>query len=221
VTEIRWLDGGGAAAFIACPPRLIPAAGQYVLGAALEADPVLAEALFLAEAAPEGFWAAPPLAHGWAPGVELSLRGPLGRGFHLPAEMHRLALATLDAGVERLLPLIPQALARNAAVTLFSDAPLPPLPAVLEAFPLDELPSALDWADFLAADAPMPALNDLLERLSAAPAPRPPLAGQVLLRTDMPCGGLGSCGVCAVPVRRGYKLACLDGPVFDLDDLWQ
>jgi NAD(P)H-flavin reductase len=35
----------------------------------------------------------------------------------------------------------------------------------------------------------------------------------------MPCSGLADCGVCAVPARRGYKLACKDGPVFDLDEL--
>jgi hypothetical protein len=35
----------------------------------------------------------------------------------------------------------------------------------------------------------------------------------------MPCAGLADCGVCAVELRRGWKLACKDGPVFDLRDI--
>jgi len=217
--EIRMLTSGWALTLIACPPRLIPMAGQYIMGYAPGDDPVLAEPLFLAEQAPGGFWAAPSAPRGWAPGTELSLRGPLGRGFRLPAEMRRLALVALDAGVERLLPLIAPALAQNAAMALFTDAPLPPLPSVLEAFPLEELPVALSWADFLALDVPLPALPELLSRLGAGDDQPLPVAGQVLVRAAMPCAGVGACGVCALPVRRGWKLACSDGPVFDLGDL--
>jgi NAD(P)H-flavin reductase len=35
----------------------------------------------------------------------------------------------------------------------------------------------------------------------------------------MPCGGVADCGACAVETRLGWKLACEDGPVFDLIDL--
>ena len=42
---------------------------------------------------------------------------------------------------------------------------------------------------------------------------------QVLVLVPMPCGGMGECGVCAVKIQRGWKLACKDGPVFDLEDL--
>jgi NAD(P)H-flavin reductase len=40
-----------------------------------------------------------------------------------------------------------------------------------------------------------------------------------LVVAPMPCGGLAECGVCAVTTRRGWKLACKDGPVFDLGEL--
>lgn len=216
--EVRLLAGGRASAFIACPPRLIPSAGRYSMGYAPEEDPVLADPIFLAEAAPGGFWSAPPAPRGWSPGTELNLRGPLGRGFHLPLEARRLALISLSDGVERLLPLVSPALAQNAAVALFSDAPFPPLPAALEAFPLGELPSALAWADFLAVDAPLAELPDLLRRLEASAASLP-VAGQALVLAPMPCAGLGACGVCAVPTRRSWKMACIDGPVFALGDL--
>ena len=42
---------------------------------------------------------------------------------------------------------------------------------------------------------------------------------QVLVLTDMPCGGLAECGVCAVDLKRGWKLACMHGPVFALSEL--
>jgi dihydroorotate dehydrogenase electron transfer subunit len=37
--------------------------------------------------------------------------------------------------------------------------------------------------------------------------------------TEMPCGGLGDCGVCALTSGRAWKLACQDGPVFDIHEL--
>ena len=42
---------------------------------------------------------------------------------------------------------------------------------------------------------------------------------QVLVRTPLPCGGIAACGVCAVHLTgssRDYRLACKDGPVFQL-----
>jgi dihydroorotate dehydrogenase electron transfer subunit len=42
---------------------------------------------------------------------------------------------------------------------------------------------------------------------------------QVLL-TDVPFAcGVGACMSCAVEGERGLRLACIDGPVFDLKDL--
>ena len=48
------------------------------------------------------------------------------------------------------------------------------------------------------------------------PTPGP---GQVLVRTDMPCRGIGECGLCAVRTTRGWQHACTDGPVFQLKEL--
>jgi NAD(P)H-flavin reductase len=42
---------------------------------------------------------------------------------------------------------------------------------------------------------------------------------QVLVRTSIPCGGIADCGVCAVMTKSNWKLACKDGPVFDLKEL--
>ena len=216
VVEIR-MDQGQAMAWIACPGRAIPAPGQYLL--ATPAEDVLSTPLFCAERGDRGFLAAPPIPASWVPGTALALRGPLGRGFRLPEETRHLALVAAGDSIARLLPLSAAALRQDSAVTLFSDAPLPSLPSSMEAFPLSSLPELISWADFLAIDLPHEKLPNLREVLGLATHDFPPCPGQALVLTPMPCAGLADCGVCTVPMRRGYKLACADGPVFELKEL--
>jgi dihydroorotate dehydrogenase electron transfer subunit len=93
---------------------------------------------------------------------------------------------------------------------------------------LDLLPDMVPWADCIciAADPEMyPAMADTVLRASGpgglAPyrAQRPHrFAGKqidALVVPPMPCG-VGACQACAVSNRRAPKLACTDGPVFDL-----
>lgn len=217
LTEIQ-VDGNQQTAWIECPPDAIPTAGQYVMAyAPVEPLSVLGTPLFRGDASGEGFLAAPPLEATWIPGTQLVLRGPLGHGFSLQG--HHLALATLGDTVMRLLPLATEALQRGDAVTLFTDAPLPSLPASIEIYPLGSLPEALTWADCLAVDLPLEALIGLRASLGLKKGEWLPMRAQVLVHTPMPCGGLAECGACAVPARRGYRLVCKDGPVFELDEL--
>jgi len=95
-----------------------------------------------------------------------------------------------------------------------------PLPAALEVQPLSALPEALVWADFLAVDISLRSLSSLGELLGLKGGNQKlPCPGQVLVRTDMPCAGIADCGVCALKTRSGWRLACKDGPVFDLEEL--
>jgi hypothetical protein len=119
----------------------------------------------------------------------------------------------------RLYPLAIQALAKNIDVVLFSPAPLPPLPAALEVQPLNTLPEAIHWADFIALDTDLKTLSVLRADLGLGAYEKFHCPAQVLIYIPMPCGGLADCGACAVPLRRGWKLACKDGPVFDLNSL--
>jgi NAD(P)H-flavin reductase len=239
LTEIQMQAGGRLAAWIDCPPAAIPAAGQYVHAyapgdsfAALGAPLFRGEVVGRVGTVGRGFLAAPPLPPGWAPGTFLVLRGPLGRGFSLDGQ--RLALAALGDTVTRLLPLAGETLQRGDAVTLFTNAPLPDLPASIEIYPLGSLPEALTWADCLAIDLPLKALAGLRASLGLKKGDRLSLPAQALVFTPMPCGGLAECGACAVPTRwspgqrsleqrsleqRRYRLACKDGPVFNLDEL--
>lgn len=202
---------------LALPPGLRPSAGQYLLGFSAEAGDLLPAALFPVELPAAEMAFAAPLPAGWSAGMQLALRGPLGHGFHLPAGPRRVALAALNDSAGPLLPLAQAALDVGGEVALYARAAPPGLPPQVEVLPLDLLPEAPGWAHYLALDAPLRALPGLPRLLGLK---RPGSLGcpaEVLAHSAMPCGGLAACSVCAVPVRKGWKLACKDGPVFDWD----
>lgn len=207
-----------AAAWIECPESAVPAPGRYVLGI-FEDDrqEPLASPLFAAGYSPDGFLAAPPLPANWVPGMEISLHGPFGRGFNLPANFRNLALAGTGVPL-RLLPLVHMGLAAGMDVALFCDQPPGGLPASVEVSPFGSLAEGLAWADYLALEiepAGVACLPGWLGRLPSCPA-------EVLVGGPMPCGGLAGCGICAVNGRGGkHLLTCESGPVFPLVKLWQ
>jgi hypothetical protein len=217
VESIRLDSGGKTAIELSCAPELVPGPGQILLAGCPES--LLPEPLFLWERTEAGFLAAPgPDVADWLPGMRLTLRGPLGRGFQIPPESQRLALIALSDTSARLLPLVQPALERGADVALFGAAP-PVAPALLEVAPLSALPQALEWADFLALDLPLDIEADWLQALGVLPGGRAICPGQALVATPVPCGALAGCGVCAIKTRRGWRLACRDGPVFHLEEL--
>ncbi|RJP52132.1 MAG: hypothetical protein C4586_03360, partial [Anaerolineaceae bacterium] len=81
------------------------------------------------------------------------------------------------------------------------------------------------WADYAAVDIDRGNMDRLMEKLGKQERP----AGmkrfadwseaQVLVRAPMPCGALAECGICALTLRREWKLICKDGPVFTMKDL--
>ena len=220
VTEIQLDAWERRSAWIACPPAAIPSAGRYLLGR-LSADPLatLAEPLFPGQITAERFQTAGSLPASWEPGMILNLRGPLGQGFSLPENAHRIALIDLAETPARLLPLVSQAVKGQLAAALFTDTTLTGLPAALEIQPLSGLSEALSWADYIAIDLPLGSLAELRHHLGLSAADRLPCPAQALIVTPMPCGGMAECGACAVPAQRGWKLACKDGPVFNLSEL--
>ena len=213
VAEVQ-LRSGEARLLIACPETLAPETGQYLLAA--EKGAVQATPLFPTGDWSKGFLAAPPYPESWRPGTELALNGPLGKGFRLPGMTQRLAMIALGESNARLLPLASVSESVRYSVTLFSDAPLGELPPDLEAYPLKEVGESLSWADFFAIDLPLEKLDILADQLGDSTQMPAELRGQVLVQAAMPCGGMGQCGVCALRVKHSWKLACKDGPVFDL-----
>jgi NAD(P)H-flavin reductase len=219
IAEIR-LEGSNRAAWIACPTAAIPQPGQYVSAwSPQDHEAALSSVLFAADCDDQGFLAAPSVPPSWEPGTSLILRGPLGRGFQLPATTRRLALVALGDSLSRLLPLGVGAIKRQVAVALFTDCALPILPAAMEGNPLSALQDAYDWADFMALDLPIEHLEHLRHLLGLPAYAQPPCPAQILVVSPMPCGGLAECGACGIPTRRSWKMSCQDGPVFDLEEL--
>jgi len=220
VSEIQLDHRGATGAWIACALRKAPTPGQYLFAwAPSDADAPAGLPLFPVQVSENGFLAAPSIRPTWTPGTSLNMRGPMGCGFELPTSTRRLALAALGDTVARLLPLAALAAQNGCAIALFADGLLPSLPTSYEAYPLSSLPESLVWADLLALDLPLQHLVDLRKTLGIAAGALLPCPAQVLIQAAMPCAGLAECGACAVPARRSYKLACKDGPVFDLKDL--
>jgi dihydroorotate dehydrogenase electron transfer subunit len=179
----------------------------------------LATPLFAIENVMHGFWASPLQQVTWGPGTDLELVGPLGHGFDLPGDIQRLGLVALGETVSRLMPLARKAVENSAGVALFTDLPLPRLPAAVEIHPLESIIEALDWPDYLALDVPLERMEGLRRALGILDAAPMPCPVRVLVSTPMPCAGLAQCGACAIRGRRAWKLVCADGPVFDLQSL--
>jgi dihydroorotate dehydrogenase electron transfer subunit len=218
IAELIWIDAQPAAR-ITCARRLIPGPGKYLLALAKDSEGPLASIVFAAKLLSDGLVAAPPLPGGWNPGIQLALRGPLGRGFDLPPAARRIALVACDNDPSRLAALLDPAFKQGASVTLVCDNPPQDLPLEVELQTSAAMAEVCRWADYAAFDVERESLPGLLGAFPAAQFRALAGAAQVLVRTPMPCGALAKCGVCTVRTSKGEKLACEDGPVFDFGRL--
>jgi len=190
---------------------------------------------FLVKAGPDPFvaWLASR-----APGDSLDLIGPLGRGFDAPTSgQHLLLVAETAVDAGPLLPLMDGAsvitllTGATQTTTVFPPRELPPAVELRVATAdgslgqrgdvASLLSDTLPWADRVCAVGSRQlyrALGAAIEETRPGPLSR---FAQVLL-TDVPfvCG-VGACLACAVAGQRHPRLACVEGPVFDLNDLAQ
>lgn len=211
-----------------------PGPGQFVLA---DLGGPIREPLFPAACQDDGFSVLVRPGHPvrqFLPGAELSLLGPLGRGFRVAGAERLLLIADVDA-LPPLLPLMHQTTAVTLLIAARTRAQLPPphtFPPHVEVQVLTVDGSA-GYRGTLTepGKAPLTALIQWAERVCVAcdPAHQASLArrvrearlqprhdfAQVLVRSPMPCG-VGACDVCRVETRRGERHACTDGPVFDL-----
>jgi len=212
------LEDGRRYVRVSCPANLTPGPGQYLL-ASDGSDSVLPVPLLYTESAPQGFVATAPVDVHWRPGLELNLRGPLGRGFNLPLAARRVGLVAFDDAPGHLRGLIWQALKQDAAVVLVCESAPETLPDDVEVQPLSTLSDILEWADYVAFDLARENLGSLREQLGRRNQLAVAMGAQALIRTPVPCGGIAECGVCAVTLNSEWKLACKEGPVFDWGEL--
>jgi dihydroorotate dehydrogenase electron transfer subunit len=178
-------------------------------------------------------------------GDMLDAIGPLGHPFMLDARTRNLLLVGSGPGLAALL-LLARAGAARGTVTLIAGADdadqLPPpflLPGEVEYqtipglqiadFKLQiagsgtqsaiyNLQSAISWADQIFAALPPGQLLALRDTISRVKYRWERGFASALLDGPLVCG-VGACGVCAVEMRRGTRLLCADGPVFDLRDV--
>ncbi len=220
LTEVFQL-GCERAGILNLPAKFWPQPGQYLPCQNLSREAAILPTNLFNVMGSKGRLSLGPLPEAWIPGDMLAVLPPHGHGFHLPANARRVGLLAMGASPAHLLTLVEPALTQDAAITLFYFPTQPIeildwLPPAVEVSPVASLLENLDWPDYLAMEVN---LEDLDELSALFEGSRLPFPGQVLVRTAMPCRGLGKCGVCSVKTTRGWKLACQDGPVFPLEEL--
>ena len=205
--------------------ELTLAPGQFALARlAATHDPYLRQMVFPAQIWPDGFAlelpAGDPARLHLNPGADIVLLGPAGkRAPQIAAGMNLLLVA--NARPERLLPLAMQAIGSAGAVTLLLGRPYPveALHPEIEVR-VGHLPTLVaeyvKWAARVYIHTEPQPPNEIVKAMRAAEFDEAQVS--VLLTPPMPCG-TGACQACAVRMRRGWKLACREGPMFPLTDL--
>ncbi len=202
------------------PQKYWPQPGQYLPCQRLDDAEFIATPLFLVFGEP-GQPSLAPIPEAWNPGDCLAFSPPQGRGFELPKPARRVGLIPFNISPARVLSLVNPAIDQGAEVALFCDSRFPAdvlsrIPSRVEVLPLSSLAEDPTWPDYAAVDLDRSALVSLMERVDLLNLPG---SVEVLVRTAMPCLGIGTCGVCAVHTQRGFRFACTEGPVFPLKGL--
>ena len=172
-----------------------------------------------------------------SPGETLDLLGPLGNWYAIPPRSQRLLMLAGGVGVAPLVMLSDQAVTRGLDVVFVMGAaneggllPASELRGSIEylvatddgsrghhGLATDVIADHVTWADQIYACGPEP----MYRTLRAVTAPlrieqRPHV--QISVERGMACG-LGACLGCVVETRRGMIASCVQGPVFDFDEV--
>lgn len=169
-------------------------------------------------------------------GATLDMIGPLGHGWTVEPAVRNVALLGAADLAAPLFGLAHTAAKRNISITMLlgtddhHSAPAPfLLPAAAEynvthaAKAADAALSLLDdqllrWADLLAIALPREHWSAVAQRVRSIRLQWNRNFVQVAILPPLACQ-VGVCGVCGIETRQSTKLACTDGPVFDLRDL--
>jgi dihydroorotate dehydrogenase electron transfer subunit len=170
-------------------------------------------------------------------GTELDVLGPLGNTFTVAPKSRNLLLVAGGVGAAPLLLLANEAVRKGLNVTYLlgamnADGLLDPsyLPGEVEyvvatddgsaghrGFVTDLIPQYLPWADQVFSCGPEPMFRSLRAQVLAHRFAAKPSV-QLSVERTMACG-VGACLGCMVETRAGMKTSCVEGPVFDMDDL--
>lgn len=172
-----------------------------------------------------------------AVGDEVDVLGPLGNTYEIAPRARNLLMVAGGVGVAPLVMLTEEAAARGLQVTflmgsddsagLLAPSHLPESVEYVvatengtrghEGFITDLVPEYAAWADQIFACGPEPMYRSLRTTLAAAGSQlRRPI--QISMEQSMACG-LGACLGCVVETRHGMRTSCVDGPVYDLNEV--
>lgn len=181
---------------------------------------------------------------GWlveqAVGSPIDVLGPLGNTFAVNPKTQNLLMVAGGVGAAPLRMLAAEAIAAGLNVTYLLGAMSAPglldvdlLPPEVEyvvatndgsaghqGFVTDLIPQYLDWSDQIFSCGPEPMFRSLRREVLANRFAAKPSV-QLSVERTMACG-VGACLGCMVETKHGMKTSCLEGPVFDMDELvWQ
>jgi dihydroorotate dehydrogenase electron transfer subunit len=170
-------------------------------------------------------------------GDVLDLLGPLGNAYTLDPGARHLLMVAGGVGVAPLVLLAREAVASGRNVVFLLGAAdasgllaAGHLPSAVEyvvatddgskghrGFVTDLVPDYVRWADQVFACGPEPMYRSLRNGLLPLRIGNRPRV-QVSMEREMACG-LGACLGCVVETKRGMRTSCVEGPVFDMDDV--
>lgn len=162
-----------------------------------------------------------------AVGALLDVLAPVGRPLGLEDKARHVLLIAEDERASRLVPFATSAVGQGRPVVLWMSAQseqesLPPylLPPEVEYRTDSEIgrTGLIEWADVIFASGSERLYRTIGEAVRTARYRLEPGRVFVLLDPAMPCG-TGACYACAIATGRGVRLACTDGPLFDLFEL--
>ena len=171
------------------------------------------------------------------PGEVLSLLGPLGNWFEIPSRAQRVVMVAGGVGAAPLVMLSDEAAAKGIDVAfIMGAADEAGLLAASELSHKVEYIAATDdgsrghrglatevvadfvpWADRIFACGPEPMYRTLRTVVDPLRLHRKPKI-QISVERGMACG-IGACLGCVVETHRGMITSCVQGPVFDLDEV--
>ena len=170
-------------------------------------------------------------------GASLDVLGPLGNTFPVAPKSKNLLMVAGGVGAAPLLMLSQEAVAKGLNVTyllgamsangLLASQHLPGEveyvvatndgSAGQEGFVTDLVPHYLHWADQVFSCGPEAMFQSLRRQVLANRFASKPSVHMSVERT-MACG-VGACLGCVVETKRGMRTSCVDGPVFEMDEL--
>jgi dihydroorotate dehydrogenase electron transfer subunit len=167
-----------------------------------------------------------PLAQRTRAGDTIDVNAPFGRAIEFNANVRRILLIGEDERLALLVAIAHDAIKRKLEVVLAAKCNLasdffPPhlLSTEVEYRTEDTFNSDLiAWADAIVASGSPEFYRMLANAIRDVRYLLEPGFAQVLVDLPMPCG-VGICGACTIETGRGVRLACTDGPTFDLSEL--